>query len=44
MSPVTGEPAADFTLPSTQGSTSLAHVLQHHKVVLAFYVEDGTPT
>jgi len=42
--PAVGEPAPDFTLDSARGPVTLSEVLAHHKVVLAFYVEDGTPT
>ena len=42
--PEIGEKAPDFTLPSTQGAVNLQDLLQRGKVVLAFYVEDGTPT
>ena len=38
-----GEMAADFTLPSTEGSLTLSREWQDHKVVLAFYIEDNTP-
>jgi peroxiredoxin Q/BCP len=41
----TGARAPDFTLPSTDGSTSLTELLSSgHSVVLAFYTEDGTPS
>ena len=39
----TGEPAADFTLLSTEGSLTLSREWQDRKVVLAFYIEDNTP-
>jgi peroxiredoxin len=42
-SPQPGEPAPDFTLPSTQGDISLHDLTAETKVVLAFYVEDATP-
>ena len=41
--PEVGEPATDFTLPSTAGPLTLSEVWQDRKVVLAFYIEDGTP-
>lgn len=44
MTPQQGERAPDFTLPSTSGPITLSEVLKDKKVVLAFYVEDGTPT
>ncbi|MEX2226090.1 MAG: peroxiredoxin [Dehalococcoidia bacterium] len=40
-----GDPAPDFTLPSTEGDVSLSALLGcGDRVVLAFYVEDGTPS
>ena len=41
--PQPGQPAPDFTLPSTQGDVSLRDLTADKKVVLAFYVEDATP-
>ena len=41
--PQPGEPAPDFTLPSTQGDVSLRDLAADKKVVLAFYFEDATP-
>jgi len=41
--PQPGEPAPDFTLPSTQGDISLRDLTAEKKVVLAFYYEDATP-
>jgi len=41
--PQPGEPAPDFTLPSTQGNISLRDLTAEKKVVLAFYFEDATP-
>jgi peroxiredoxin Q/BCP len=41
--PQPGEPAPDFTLPSTQGDITLHELTVEKKVVLAFYVEDATP-
>ncbi len=38
-----GDPAPDFTLPSTQGPVSLSALLGKGKVVLAFYFQDNTP-
>ena len=38
-----GEPATDFTLPSTSGQLTLSQIWRDKKVVLAFYMEDGTP-
>jgi peroxiredoxin Q/BCP len=42
--PAAGDPAPDFTLPSTAGPVSLADLCARGKLVLAFYQEDGTPT
>lgn len=43
--PVAGARAPSFTLPSTEGSISLdALTAGGHRVVLAFYTEDGTPS
>jgi peroxiredoxin Q/BCP len=41
--PEPGEPAPDFTLPSTSGDVRLAELTNHSKLVLAFYYEDATP-
>ena len=41
--PDRGDPAPDFTLPSTNGELRLADLLQEGPVLLAFYFEDGTP-
>ena len=41
--PQVGNPAPDFTLPSTTGPLTLSRVWQDRKVVLAFYIEDQTP-
>jgi len=41
--PQPGEPAPDFTLPSTQGDICLRELAAEKKVVLAFYSEDATP-
>lgn len=38
-----GEQAPDFALPSTAGPIRLSDLWQARRVVLAFYVEDGTP-
>ncbi|MBI2936562.1 MAG: redoxin domain-containing protein [Chloroflexi bacterium] len=40
--PEVGQKAPDFTLPSTQGLLRLSDYVGK-KVVLAFYIEDGTP-
>ena len=42
--PQVGEPVPDFTLPSTAGPVVLSQVWRDRKVVLAFYIEDQTPT
>ncbi len=39
----TGDIAPDFTLPSTAGDITLSEVAADRRVVLAFYMEDGTP-
>ena len=44
MTPQVGEPAPDFTLPSTQGPLTLSRLAAERKVVLSFYYEDATPT
>lgn len=41
--PQAGQQAPDFTLPSTKGEVRLSELWREKKVVLAFYVEDGTP-
>jgi peroxiredoxin len=41
--PQPGQPAPDFTLPSTKGDVSLRDLTADKRVVLAFYVEDATP-
>jgi peroxiredoxin len=41
--PQPGEPAPDFTLPSTRGDIALHDLTAQKKVVLAFYSEDATP-
>lgn len=41
--PRVGEPAPDFTLPSTQGPLTLSDLWERGKVVLVFYTEDNTP-
>lgn len=41
--PQPGEPAPNFTLPSTQGEISLRDLTAEKKVILAFYFEDATP-
>lgn len=38
-----GQPAPDFTLPSTQGEITLSRIASERKVAVAFYVEDNTP-
>ena len=38
-----GDQAPDFTLPSTAGSLTLSDVWQASRVLLTFYIEDGTP-
>ncbi len=43
MSLSPGDPAPDFTLPSTQGPVSLSDLRRRGKVVLAFYFQDETP-
>lgn len=40
-----GQQAPDFRLPSTEGEVALASLLNgSHRLVLAFYAEDGTPS
>jgi thioredoxin-dependent peroxiredoxin len=39
-----GERAPDFTLASTNGELRLTDLLRKGRVLLAFYVEDGTPS
>jgi peroxiredoxin Q/BCP len=41
--PQEGERAPDFTVETTEGRLSLSDLLQSGKLVLTFYVEDGTP-
>ena len=41
--PAPGDPAPPFTLPTTDGETSLGDLTAQGKVVLAFYAEDATP-
>jgi thioredoxin-dependent peroxiredoxin len=41
--PDVGDPAPDFSLLSTNGEITLSKALQHSRVLLAFYFEDGTP-
>ena len=41
--PAPGDPAPRFTLPATDGETSLDDLTARGKVVLAFYAEDATP-
>ena len=41
--PEIGDKAPGFTLPSTHGEVSLQDFLKDGKVILAFYIEDGTP-
>jgi len=41
--PGVGEPAPDFTLPSTKGPLTLSDLWKGKRVVLAFYTEDRTP-
>jgi|DewCreStandDraft_5_1066085.scaffolds.fasta_scaffold01018_28 peroxiredoxin Q/BCP len=38
-----GDQAPDFTLPSTAGPLRLSDLWRDRRVVLAFYIEDGTP-
>jgi peroxiredoxin Q/BCP len=42
--PKAGERAPDFSLPSTHGDVSLSELLEHGRVLLAFYFEDATPS
>ena len=42
--PDKGESAPSFTMPSTRGALTLQGLLEKGKLVLAFYVEDATPT
>lgn len=42
--PDVGDKAPDFSLPSTEGEVRLSNRLREGRVLLAFYVEDGTPT
>ncbi|MDH3214388.1 MAG: redoxin domain-containing protein, partial [Myxococcales bacterium] len=41
--PAVGDRAPDFTLPSTEGSISLAERLASQAVLLVFYPGDDTP-
>jgi peroxiredoxin len=41
--PQAGDPAPDFTLPSTQGSIHLSEQLAQRPVLLVFYPGDDTP-
>lgn len=41
--PERGDPAPDFTLPSTAGELTLPALLRSGPLVLAFYTEDSTP-
>ena len=41
--PPEGEKAPDFSVETTEGRLSLSDLLQSGKLVLTFYVEDGTP-
>lgn len=41
--PQVGDPAPDFTLPSTQGSIHLSEQLAQRPVLLVFYPGDDTP-
>lgn len=42
--PDVGESAPDFSLPSTRGDLSLKELLEHGRLLLAFYFEDATPS
>jgi peroxiredoxin Q/BCP len=42
--PEVGDPAPDFTLPSTEGELHLSDQISKGKILLAFYYEDSTPT
>ena len=42
--PEAGDPAPDFELPSTGGSIRLSEASRDRPVVVAFYMEDNTPT
>jgi peroxiredoxin Q/BCP len=42
--PKAGDPAPDFSLPSTEGDVRLSELQQAGRVLLAFYFEDGTPS
>jgi thioredoxin-dependent peroxiredoxin len=42
--PEVGEQAPDFSLLSTNGEVKLSDALQHSRVLLAFYFENGTPS
>ncbi len=41
--PEIGDVAPDFTLSSTTGEVNLRTLNSSRKLVLAFYIEDGTP-
>ena len=41
--PQEGEKAPDFSVETTEGRIALSELLQSGKLVLTFYVEDGTP-
>jgi peroxiredoxin len=41
--PAVGDPAPDFTLPSTQGEITLSRRLRERAVLLVFYPGDDTP-
>jgi peroxiredoxin Q/BCP len=41
--PERGEPAPDFTIPSTRGPVTLSDLARGRKLLLAFYTEDNTP-
>ena len=41
--PEVGDVAPDFTLPSTLGEINLRAFNRGKKLVIAFYIEDGTP-
>lgn len=41
--PEIGDPAPDFTLPSTQGAVQLSERLKERAVLLVFYPGDDTP-
>lgn len=41
--PGVGDPAPDFTMPTTEGPLRLGDLLAGGKLLLAFYTEDNTP-